>query len=356
MISLREGLLKCIRREKFIFVFIFMFIFFSYRRCVYYPCLGVRTDMLSREREVKNDLVKWIEDHRPQNTKKSYNTYTNQYLKYVESSGLPLKSEVTLASFMKASFDRGLSRQTVTKTVPAAVASLFRFEGGEKISDSELVRQAKQVVERNTSKSEQKLPLQLSQLEDIAKRVSGSFEEVRNYFLMLLMTLGMLRESEAVNLEYTNVTVDMLKGEEYLTVLVVMSKTDQLSMGHTVLLAKGKNMWLCPLSWFKIYCGCRSKAEKFLFHSVPNKKGEVNKLANTTPCFIVKAALAKIGANPELYGSHSCRRGGVTAAVEAEVDMLLIARHGTWKSTAVYLYVADSVERKLLVSRALTGV
>ena len=51
----------------------------------------------------------------------------------MESSGLPLKSEVALASFMKASFDRGLDRQTVTKTVPAAVASLFRFEEGVKL-------------------------------------------------------------------------------------------------------------------------------------------------------------------------------------------------------------------------------
>jgi hypothetical protein len=310
--------------------------------------------MLSRERAEKDDLVKWIETHRPVNTKKSYNTYASQYLKYVESSGLPLKSEVTLASFMKASFDRGLGRQTVTKTVPAAVANLFRFDEGVKITDSELVRQTKKVVARNTPNSVQKLPLQLSQLVDIAKTVNGGFEEVRNYFMMLIMTLGMMRESEAANLEFANVSVQMLRGEEYLSLLVVMSKTDQMSLGHTVLLAKGNSMWLCPLAWFKIFCGCRSMVEPFLFHSVPNKKGEVSKLATTTPCFIVKAALVKIGVNPAMYGSHSCRRGGVTAAVEAEVDMLLIARHGNWKSTAVYLYVADSVERKLMVSRAFS--
>jgi site-specific recombinase XerD len=171
--------------------------------------------MLSRERAEKDDLVKWIETHRPVNTKKSYNTYASQYLKYVESSGLPLKSEVTLASFMKASFDRGLGRQTVTKTVPAAVANLFRFDEGVKITDSELVRQTKKVVARNTPNSVQKLPLQLSQLVDIAKTVNGGFEEVRNYFMMLIMTLGMMRESEAANLEFANVSVQMLRGEEY---------------------------------------------------------------------------------------------------------------------------------------------
>ena len=90
----------------------------------------------------------------------------------------------------------------------------------------------------------QKLPLQLSQLVDIAKTVNGGFEEVRNYFMMLFMTLGMMRESEAANLDFANVSVQMLGGEEYLSLLVVMSKTDQMSLGHTVLilLAKGNSM------------------------------------------------------------------------------------------------------------------
>ena len=172
--------------------------------------------------------------------------------------------------------------------------------------------------------------------------------------MMLFMTLGMLRESEAVSLEFRNVSILELRGEEYLSLLVVMSKTDQISTGHTVLLARAKDMWLCPVTFFKVYCNFRRADEQFFFHSVPDKNGKVHKLADTTPCFIVKAALKKIGEDPSQYGSHSCRRGGVTAAVEAEVDMLLIARHGNWKSTAVYLYVADSVDRKLSVSRAFT--
>ncbi len=57
--------------------------------------------------------------------------------------------------------------------------------------------------------------------------------------------------------------------------------------------------------------------------------------------------------NPSLYGSHSYRRGGITAVVKARVDMLLIARHGNWRSTAVYLYVSDSLQRKLSVSKSI---
>ena len=46
--------------------------------------------------------------------------------------------------------------------------------------------------------------------------------------MMLFMTLGMLRESEAVSLEFRNVSILELRGEEYLSLLVVMSKTDQI--------------------------------------------------------------------------------------------------------------------------------
>lgn len=307
-----------------------------------------------RELAEKASLVRWIESNRNQNTKKSYKTYTKQYLSFVESSGLPANSDITLASFMKAAFDRGLGRQTVTKTIPAAVASLFRYDDEPGVTGSALVQQTKKVVSEHTPGSVQKLPLKLPQLMAMAKGLKPTFEEVRNQCMMLFMTLGMLRESEAVNLEFRNVSILELRGEDYLSILVVMSKTDQVSTGHTVLLAKSKDMWLCPVTFFKVYCDFRRADEHFLFHSVPDKNGKVHKLAATTPCFIVKAALKKIGEDPHLYGSHSCRRGGVTAAVEAEVDMLLIARHGNWKSTAVYLYVADSVDRKLSVSRAFS--
>ena len=47
--------------------------------------------------------------------------------------------------------------------------------------------------------------------------------------------------------------------------------------------------------------------------------------------------------------------GGVTAAVAANVEMLLVARHENWTSDAVFLYVSDSHKRKLIVSRAILG-
>ena len=57
-------------------------------------------------------------------------------------------------------------------------------------------------------------------------------------------------------------------------------------------------------------------------------------LAKTTPTAIIKKFLHTISIDPEPYGSHSLRRGGVTAAVAAGVDILVLARHGNWRSSA----------------------
>ena len=73
-------------------------------------------------------------------------------------------------------------------------------------------------------------------------------------------------------------------------------------------------------------------------------------LSDNTPCHIVKNRLTEIGIDSSDYGSHSCRRGGATAAVAANVDIHLVKRHGNWKSDAVYLYVVDSVKARLSVS------
>ena len=78
-------------------------------------------------------------------------------------------------------------------------------------------------------------------------------------------------------------------------------------------------------------------------------------MAKSTPCGIVQRLVAdanrvamleegveeKWGA-PELYGSHSLRRGGVTEARASGVEMLEIQRHGRWKSMAVWGYVGPT--------------
>ncbi len=65
-----------------------------------------------------------IESQRPTNTKASY---------YAQEKELNPKSPVTLASFMKSSLGRGLSKSTINSSVTSAVAHIYRYVIDNKI-------------------------------------------------------------------------------------------------------------------------------------------------------------------------------------------------------------------------------
>jgi hypothetical protein len=178
---------------------------------------------------------------------------------------------------------------------------------------------------------------------------------LRDYFILLLMTVAMLRESEAIALEPKDVECLTIENEECLVVRVVKQVT-KVRRGNTIVISMSANKRVCPVYWFKLLETRRDKSATKWFHTISKQGGKKSRaLSKNTPYHIVKKWLKKIGVDPQGYGSHSCRRGGVTAAVAANVEMLLIARHGNWKSDAVFLYVSDSHKRKLAVSKAILG-
>ena len=69
---------------------------------------------------------------------------------------------------------------------------------------------------------------------------------------------------------------------------------------------------------------------------------------------LLLAKIAQMGWDPKLYGMHSLRAGGATAAANAGVPDRLFKRHGRWKSEAAKDgYVKDSIESRLTVSKSL---
>ena len=64
--------------------------------------------------------------------------------------------------------------------------------------------------------------------------------------------------------------------------------------------------------------------------------------------------MTQLGFDPKLFGLHSPRAGGATAAANAGVADRLFKRHGRWRSeTAKDGYVKDDVPSLLSVSRSL---
>ena len=178
------------------------------------------------------------------------------------------------------------------------------------------------------------------------------FTSVRDFFMVLLMTFAMLRRSEVVALLRDDVWLDNVNGRVVLFVLVQKSKVDQLRVGHTIMLgANAKDPDLCVATWFRLYLGLRHES-KFFFHSA--FKGHPG-LSRSTPNRTLKRMLATIKVDAALFGSHSCRRGGATAAMAGGVAAHVVMRHGNWLSNAFYKYVVDPLEVSLSVGVAIAA-
>jgi integrase len=284
--------------------------------------------------------------------------YGKQYLDFIARTGMHPQSAVSLCAFMKDTLEkRKLARSTLVKVIPAAVENLFRYETESPARDLEgkaLLKDTKRTIGMLTEKSKPKLPIIRSQLEAMAEICLAEPQEVRDMFMLLLMFVGFLRESEAVALLVTDVWIETIPetGQEALYVVVRKSKTDQLSENATIVIGGCPGNRLCPVAWYRLHTSKRL-ASPFLFHKVA--KGAGQKLAKTTPNHTVKRWLGKIGVDPAGFGSHSLRRGGATAAAKAKVQMHVIKRHGRWSSDAVYLYIVDGLEEQLGVSAAVLG-
>ena len=92
----------------------------------------------------------------------------------------------------------------------------------------------------------------MDHLKMMATLVKPHYLHVRDYFMILLMTVCMMRESEAVALLATDVTLDRLGGAWCLVVMVQMSKTDQERTGHTILVSPSALRLTCPLLVYSI--------------------------------------------------------------------------------------------------------
>ena len=69
----------------------------------------------------------------------------------------------------------------------------------------------------------------------------------------------------------------------------------------------------------------------------------------------VRAVMAAAGRDPSLYGAHSLRIGGATAALAAGVPPQLIRMMGRWSSDVYEIYCRMSLQSALRVGVTITS-
>ena len=260
----------------------------------------------------------------------------------------------TLGLFIKDGLEqRALSRSTLVNLIPSTVEDLFLFEDTSPgRSDPALLKAVKRTVCLLTKPPKSKLPLLKTHLQKMVAACKPTEADVRDVFMMILMFMGFLRESEAAALRVEDVWIGELEGATgpVLYILLRKSKTDQTHETATVVLCGSATSSICPIRWYRLYLKMRRGGTHLFHHST---RGSVAKLSPKTPNSILKRWVARIGLEAGLYGSHSLRRGGATAASKARIRTHVIKRHGRWSSDSVYLYIVDQADTVLGVARAI---
>ena len=182
---------------------------------------------------------------------------------------------------------------------------------------------------------------------------------------ILLGYYGMLRRSEIAALTLSDIRVGQLHGTKYIEVHIARSKTDRARVGATVIIAgrTQDNIDIAgPLERF-IHERAGSDPGSPLFTqwdldamtSHPtrglSKQGFSRRLQQHLRA--LKAKYPGININPDSYGMHSLRRGGVMAAWKAGVDVEKIKAHGRWRSDAVRAYMQATRDIKLVVTNTM---
>lgn len=198
---------------------------------------------------------------------------------------------------------------------------------------------------------------------DILIRLCNFFAEstdllvIRDLAMILLCFSGFLRYNELSNLHCS----DIKFSDDFFTVKVRKSKTDQYRFGNEIVISKGDTA-ACPYRMLMNYihtANIELGSEEFLFKPI-YRSGKVCQLVRKNKplsytgakeAILKRLNLVSHGGN---FGLHSLRAGGASMAANNGVDDRCFKRHGRWRSeSSKDGYVADSVEKRLVVTKKL---
>jgi integrase len=290
-----------------------------------------------------------------QSTRRAYDVHVRQYLEMcarLRKPGVP--GATTLARFVLGRAISGYKLSYIELGV-SAVGRWAEDQGVSGLSGEGLVVRALKVAAKLAVRGVvQKLPLSLSQLQQVVKalpQVSGdTFIHLRDEALFVVGWAGMFRSAELVALRWEHIHF-CVHGD--VMVFVPQSKTDP-GEGAWVFLSRGQehNLGVCPVRALK-QLQRSTGGEGYVF---TGRKGAAGHLSKTTVGVRLHKALSAAGvADWRLYAAHSLRRGGATHAAKVGLPLRMIQAMGRWKSDAVRMYLYCSPEQLFAASTRLLG-
>ena len=314
-------------------------------------------------RDLAKDLPELAKACRSKGTVKNYvtafNRFKNWAKNYNEITVLPAKP--TYVSLYLSY----LSRISVTHSPVSlgfyAISWAHKTAGFEDPTNHQLVKMVRESAIRNLGQgSNKKQPLQAKDIKLIVSKLgqkNSNLKDLRTLTLCILCFAGFLRFDEVANLRRSDIEFE----ETYFRLFIEKSKTDVCRVGSWVYIAKTYTS-SCPFTILKRYissAGFTQNCQKFLFRSVSYyRTSKSHKLRPgdkpiTYTCAreLILQVFRDIGLDEKLFGTHSLRAGGATAAAENFVSDRLFKKHGRWKSErAKDGYIKEGLDQLLSVS------
>ena len=172
---------------------------------------------------------------------------------------------------------------------------------------------------------------------------------------MLFVFAGFFRSEEVTSIRRNHITFH----DDYMTIEVEKSKTDQLRQGDEVIIAQSGGC-ACSVSILRDYLSRLNidpHSDELLFRQLVKTKSfykDHEPISYPTFRDHLSKSLRSVVPDPSVYGTHSFRSGGATKAANSGVGERVFQRHGRWKSvSAKDGYVKDNITSRISVSKSL---
>lgn len=228
-------------------------------------------------------------------------------------------------------------------------------------TDNPLVNRVRDAAKRilGTKRGNRKEPLSVEILKDIidGSDLSNTLQ-LRNVCLYVLCYAGFFRSGEVTSIRRSHIKFL----EDHMIIKVEKSKTDQLRQGDEVVIARSGGS-ACPVSILQQYLSRLNidpHSDELIFRQLVKTKSSYKMVSKDKPISYstfrdhLSKSLRSVVRDPSVYGTHSFRSGGASAAANSGVGDRVFQRHGRWKSvSAKDGYVKDDIASRISVSKSL---
>lgn len=290
-------------------------------------------DGLWQELRAPAAVGEFIAQARAGSTQATYAVQRNQFLRFCDMLGVHGEDRWTPDTVCRWIMGRSASSYKLS-TIELGLCAIADCLPQHMLAHADIVAALRAAARQPSSVKRRKLPILLSLLRQLVPHEASYWREARDFAFWVLAWFGLFRGAELVSLCWEDVSFH----EEGVAILVACSKTDQAGQGQHVFIHHSEDSLLCPVRVLhRLACfGPSGRLRGPVFPVHPGAAGPVSK---NTMLARLHRSLADLGQAHGLFGLHSFRSGGATAAAAGGVPERLIKVHGRWVSDVVRIYM-----------------